>query len=253
MFSAKHNGGIRYTECLLNQQSVVQRALPVWKDINFADKRFVEMGCSSFAGYSPPAIFLGASVFESAEPEWDADLFISEPAGKKHLRTFHADLRTLCGERTDLDAVQKRLEGRFSISWCSFIAASITGPADMVMAQSVLEQVFPLEVTFTKLASIQVPAARVLYLVDFDNHYPTLNPFDDLCEVQPASYLERCEDAISGLHVNEVDYLFGEAGLVAATTPLRMIRPHGPVHESWTQHPPSEDLSTQLALFCDPA
>src|SRR3990170_2316185 len=75
--SAKHARGIRFAELLLRQEAIVRRQVP-WTNLDFESRRVVEIGCGPLAGFGPLAIFRGAASFESAEPEWDAELFASE-------------------------------------------------------------------------------------------------------------------------------------------------------------------------------
>lgn len=90
--SAKHTRGIRFAELLLRQEVIAQGAFAGWAPLQFEGKRVVEVGCGPLAGFGPLAIFCGAALFESAEPEWDPALFSSEQVRRKYLRTFHADL-----------------------------------------------------------------------------------------------------------------------------------------------------------------
>ena len=106
--SAKHGRGIRFAELLLRQEAVVRRHRP-WEPLDFAGKRVVEVGCGPLAGYGPLAIFCGAAAFESAEPEWDADLFHSREVTERYLRMFHADLVALYGPRMDFDCILPRV------------------------------------------------------------------------------------------------------------------------------------------------
>lgn len=108
IYSSKHGRGIRFAELLLRQEAVIRRAMP-WEPLDFDGRRVVEVGCGPLGGYGPLAIFCGASAFESAEPEWDPQLFESPEVTDKYQFIFYADLVALYGPRMDFAEFRKRL------------------------------------------------------------------------------------------------------------------------------------------------
>jgi hypothetical protein len=254
MSSAKHGRGIRFAELLLRQEAVARRHAP-WPPLDFEGRRVVEIGCGPLLGFGPLALFCGATSFESAEPEWDADLFFSAEVRDRYLRSFHADLCGLYGERMDFDAFTAVLKDRTVVHRGGFEAAPIAGTVDVVLSQSCIEHVFPLEATVAKLASIQGEATRFLHLVDFGNHYPTGNPFAGLYEQPPADYIARRGKAINLLRAPDVDGLFARHGIAVATIPSRVVRDSypGTIHPWWRERYDDEALFTQLALVVSPA
>src|SRR4051812_48425362 len=162
-----------------------------WPALDFSGKRVMEIGCGPLAGFGPLAIFCGARSFQSAEPEWDERLFFSDEISNRYLRVFHADLTALYGARMTFDQFSEALRSRILIHRAGFDRATIESPADIVLSQSCLEHVFPLDSTVEKLATIQSPQTRFLHLVDFGNHYPTGNAFDGLYEEPPEDYIAR--------------------------------------------------------------
>ena len=252
--SAKHARGIRFAELLLRQEAVVRRHM-AWEPLDFAGKRVVEIGCGPLAGFGPLAIFCGAVRFESAEPEWDESLFHSDAVSDRYLRVFHADLTALYGPRMDFAEFCRALRERLTVHRCGFEAAPIDGPADIVLSQSCLEHVFPLEATVEKLASIQTLQTRFLHLVDFGNHYPTGNPFDGLYEQPPADYIARRGRAINLLRAPDVLALFTRRGIAARSVASRTLRESyaGAIHAWWRERYDEAALFTQLALVVGPA
>ena len=252
--STKHGRGIRFAELLLRQEAVVRRHM-AWEPLDFAGKRVVEIGCGALAGFGPLAIFCGAVRFESAEPEWDESLFHSDAVSDRYLRVFHADLTALYGPRMDFAEFCRKLRERLTVHRCGFEAAPIDGPADIVLSQSCLEHVFPLEATVEKLASIQTLQTRFLHLVDFGNHYPTGNPFDGLYEQPPADYIARRGRAINLLRAPDVLALFTRRGIAARSVASRTLRESyaGAIHAWWRERYDEAALFTQLALVVGPA
>jgi hypothetical protein len=251
--SAKHGRGIRFAELLLRQEAVVRRVMP-WEPLDFEGRRVVEVGCGPLGGFGPLAVFCGAISFESAEPEWDPALFFSAEVRERYLRIFHADLCALYGPRMEFDAFVAALKKRLHVARCGFQAAPIEGPVDIVLSQSCLEHVFPLEAIVAKLAVIQSKSTRFLHLVDFGNHYPTGSPFDGLYEQPPADYIARRGKAINLARAPDVEAAFSRNGIAARLVPSRVMRDSysGAIHSWWRERYDDAALFTQLALVASP-
>ena len=250
MSSSKHTRGIRFAELLMRQEAVVTRCT-TWRTLDFADKHVVEVGCGPLAGYGPLAIFNGARSFSSAEPEWDPSLMFSATVIDKYLRILHADLVALYGPRMDFDTFLTALGERMAIARTGFEKADITEPADIVLSQSVLEHIFPLEDTIKKLADIQTPQTQFLHLVDFGNHYPTSNPFEGLYEQPAEAYIARRGKAINCLRMSDIAALFDQHEIAATAVPSRYVESSytGTISQWWRQKYENADLFTQLCLI----
>jgi hypothetical protein len=146
------------------------------------------------------------------------------------------------------------LRARMKIATCGFEESSIQGPVDIVLSQSVLEHVFPLEDTIAKLAQIQIAATKFLHLVDFGNHYPTTNPFQGLYDQPAADYSARRGKAINCLRMPDVAALFSRHGIAAAVIPSRIVDDgsNGAIHPWWRERYDDAALHTQLALVAGP-
>lgn len=247
--SAKHVRGIRYAEHLLRHEAIARRHVG-WKQLDFAGRRVVEIGCGPLAGYGPLAVFCGAASYQSAEPEWSGDLFFSEAVTSRYLKVLHADLTALYGERMSFPEFRTALRERMLIHVAPFDAAPIEGPVDVVLSQSVLEHVFPPEAVIDKLVAIHGPATRHLHLVDFGNHYPTAHAFDGLYDQDPDAYIRDRGKAINLLRVPDILRLFQSRGLPAVGIPIRALDVD-PVRVSpWWRRYETDDLRIQLALIC---
>lgn len=231
----------------------MRRHMP-WEALDFSGRRVVEIGCGPLAGFGPLSVFCGAEKFESAEPEWDGDLFFSDEVRDKYLRTFHSDLVALYGPRMVFDEFVGALASRMSIHRTGFERAPIEGPIDIVLSQSCLEHVFPLESILDKLAAIQTPTTRSLHLVDFGNHYPTINPFEGLYEQPPADYIARRGKAINLLRMTDVAEAFASRSAAPCVIPSRVANENYPgvIHPWWRERYDDAALFTQLALVAGP-
>jgi hypothetical protein len=254
IYSSKHGRGIRFAELLLRQEAVVRRAMP-WEPLDFDGRRVVEIGCGPLGGFGLLAIFCGATAFESAEPEWDPRLFESPEVVDKYHFIFYADLVALYGQRMDFAEFRKRLRERMNIQRCGFEKFVAGGKADIVISQSCLEHVFPIEGTMDKLAEIQTQATRFLHLVDFGNHYPTGNPLDGLYEQPRDDYIARRGKAMNLLRAPDIDALFKSRNIPARVVPSRNVKDtyRGTIHPWWRGRYDDAALFTQLALVASPA
>ena len=179
------------------------------------------------------------------------ELFESPDVAEKYLRVFHADLVALYGPRMDFAGISPEVcVERMHIQRSGFETARIEGNVDIVLSQSCLEHVFPIEGTLEKLAAIQTPRTRFLHLVDFGNHYPTGNPFDGLYEQPAADYIARRGKAMNLLRAPDISTLFAEFGIPARTIPSRIIDEgyRGSMHSWWRERYKDDALFTQLAL-----
>ncbi|MEM8970652.1 MAG: hypothetical protein AAGD43_01130 [Pseudomonadota bacterium] len=225
-----------------------------WTPIAFEGKHVVEIGCGPLGGFGPMAIFCGAEIFESAEPEWDPNLMFDPAVVEKYLRVFHADLTALYGERVNFNSFLELLEKRMRITRTGFESAAIPRTVDIVLSQSVLEHVFPLEDTIRKLSEIQSSDTQFLHLVDFGNHYPTAHPFEGLYDAPADDYIAKRGKAINCLRMSDLASAFEEASIAARFVPSRVVDiPYpGRVHSWWQDKYEAQDLATQLCLIAGP-
>lgn len=252
--SVKHRHGIRFAEFLLRQEAILTRAVG-WKPLDFEGANVVEIGCGPLAGYGPLAIFRGARNFASAEPEWDADLFRDASVADRYFRVMHADLTALYGPQMSFEEFYKALMDKITVYPVGFEAADFGIRPDIVLSQSCLEHVFPLDGTVRHLAKIQKPETRFLHLVDFGNHRLSHNPFDGLYERPPEDYIKERGKAMNLLRVSDVETLFNENGIAAHVIASRIIKEsyQGQIHPWWRERYDEAGLYTQLALVAGPA
>jgi hypothetical protein len=249
---ARQIPGIHFAELLSRQEAIIRRVAH-WEALDFEGKRVVEIGCGPLAGYGPLVVFCGAASFESAEPEWSWELFKSELISAQYLRVLHADLVALYGKRMDFRQFTGALKERMAIYKTSFESVPIKGPVDIVLSQSCLEHVFPLDAIVAMLAKLQNPATRFIHLVDFGNHYPTTNPFEGLYDDPPEVYLARRGQAINLKRAPELLDIFCAHGIAASCIPARVNDNYrGTVHPWWRERYDDSALFTHLALFAGP-
>lgn len=247
--STKHRRGIRFAELLMRQEAILQRAVG-WNPLTFEGTRTLEIGCGPLAGFGPIALFCGADSFESAEPEWDPELFFGPQIGEQYLLVLHADLVALYGPRMSYSRFRKLLTERMIIHRVGFQDAPIAKGVDVILSQSVLEHVFPLAATLDKLAAICSPHTRSMHLVDFGNHYPTEDPFAGLYEQPRDSYIARRGKAINLARSSDLVALFQERGIAARLVPTRVVPElyRGTLHPWWRGRYDDAALFTNHAL-----
>lgn len=135
-----------------------------------------------------------------------------------------------------------------------FDAAPIKDKADIVLSQSCLEHVFPLQETIEQLAKLQRPKTRFLHLVDFGNHYLSGNPFDGLYDQPPEVYIANRGKAINLMRCSDVERIFEESGISARLIPTRNMQAtyRGTIHPWWRERYDDGALFIQLALVAGP-
>lgn len=252
--SVKHRHGIRFAEFLLRQEAIATRAIG-WKPLDFEGADVLEVGCGPLAGYGPLAIFRGAKSFVSAEPEWDRALFRDPEIANRYFRVMHADLSALYGPRMSFEDFYRALADRITVHATGFESAQVDAQPDIVLSQSCLEHVFPLEGTVRRLAEVQKPETRFLHLVDFGNHALTQSAFDRLYDRPAADYIAEHGKAINMLRVSDIAEMFFANGIRASIIPSRVISENyeGEIHRWWRERYDDEALFTQLALVASPA
>ena len=252
--SVKHRHGIRFAEFLLRQEAILTREIG-WKPLDFGGADVVEIGCGPLCGYGPLAIFRGAKSFVSAEPEWGGELFRETSVVDRYFRVMHADLTALYGPRMSFDDFYHALMERIEVFPVGFEDADFEIKPDIVLSQSCLEHVFPLEGTVAHLAEIQKPDTRFLHLVDFGNHRLSQSPFDGLYELPPEDYLAKRGKAINMLRVSDVQDLFQANAISTQVVPSRIVKEsyQGHIHPWWLGRYDEAALYTQLALVAGPA
>ena len=132
------------------------------------------------------------------------------------MRVFHADLVGALRSAHGFRSISRGAPHAACRSIrAGFERAPIASLVDIVLSQSCLEHVFPLERDDREACSDSNAATRFLHLVDFGNHYPTGNPFDGLYEQPPADYIARRGQAINLLRGARRCDLFAQHGIAA--------------------------------------
>ena len=250
LLSPKYSRGIRFAEFLLRQEAILKRELD-WQPINFDDCRVVEVGCGPLAGFGPLALFCGAQSFESADPEWQAELFFSDQIRERYLPVLHADLTALFGARCDFSGFLKRLRSGLHIYTGPFEEAPIVPGIDVVLSQSVLEHVSHLDRLVAHLKYIQKPDAKFIHMVDFGNHYPTASPFDGLYDNEPQYYFAKRGLAINLKRSSDIESIFNDSSIPCRLVETRVLNDglSQRVHAWWARRYAQRALVTQHALI----
>jgi SAM-dependent methyltransferase len=235
----------------LNRYERILGRVADWAPIDFRDKDVLEVGAGPLALFGPLSIFLGARSYLSIDPDSKARPFDDLRLVGAYLKPMHADLSALFGERIDLPtfiaAVRERVEVRAAL----LMDVRDVGSFNIVLSNSCLEHVFPLEESVAHMARLMAPEARYLHMVNFGNHLPTPSPFEGMYDMPPQAYWARNRKTINLARLGDMRRAFEMAGLEPIVAPVSVMPAEDrfpPEDQVWARRSP-EDLWTRTALF----
>jgi hypothetical protein len=217
--SSKHMQSQRPYNFLNRYETIISRVLGDGYRLEFEGKRVLEIGCGPLLGWAPLAIFLGARDYLCVEPMFNPDILRESVVRERYLSPLHKDLMALYGPRMPFDEFAHRVVEGVNVECRELADADIDEPVDIVLSNSVLEHIFPFDVTIDKLRGISAPGSRFLHLVDFGNHRATRNPFDEIYGVEPGDYRARIDNSINLLRAPDMVRSFEASGFAVHLVP----------------------------------
>ena len=248
--SAKHMRPQRMFDYLSRYQAILKRHGD-WVDLDFAGQRVLELGCGPLAGWAPMAVFLGCQAYTCVEPMFNPAVLESSTVVEKYLLPLHKDLRAIYGAGVEFNRFLEALRMKVAVFKEEFLAASVDGPFDIVLSNSCLEHVFPLDATLRRLREVCRDGARFIHLVDFGNHRATRNPFDGMYSVQPRDYYRKFGKHINLLRAPDVLACLRDAGFETALVPYYTFQEfyRENIHPYWSDRYGERDLFLKTGLF----
>lgn len=249
--SAKHMRSQRPYDFLSRYEAIIDRVLGAGHKLDFEAKRVLEIGCGPLLGWAPLAIFLGARDCVSVEPMFNPDIIRHVTMRERYLLLQYKDLTALYGPRMEFEEFATKVLNGVRVERCGLADANIEEPVDIVLSNSVLEHIFPLDSAITKLREMSAPGSRFLHLVDFGNHRATRNPFDGVYAVEPDIYRARVDDSINLLRAPDMVTLFEASGFTANLVPY-YVSPEfhdGKICEYWRARYTDEVLFLKAAIL----
>lgn len=222
-----------------------------WEELDFSSKDVLEIGAGPFAFFGPLAVFLGARSYTSIDPDSAIQPFAGSRLVDAYLKPMHSDLVALYGERMSFQEFLEAVRARVVVRPVYILDAKDAGSFDIVLSNSCLEHVFPLEESLAQVTGLMRPGARYLHLVNFGNHLPTPSPFSEMYDLSREEYWARNRKTINLARLGDMHNAFLAAGLnptvVPVSTVLREDR-FEPRSKEWALRS-EQDLWTRTALF----
>ncbi len=184
-----------------------------WSPIDFSSKRVLELGSGPVLGWGPYAIFRGAQSYVGCDPSSNQDILKESRFVKRYCLPLYRDLSALFGTSLSFADFLEAMETNMQFESRKTLEADLEGPFDIVLSNSCLEHITPLQKTIDHIASLTAPGGRMLHLVDFGNHKATENPFEGLYNQPRQQYLETHGEHINLHRAPDVKSFLEQAGL----------------------------------------
>lgn len=252
--SPKHMRHQRVYDMLSRYETILARAIG-WPALDFAGRRVLELGCGPMLGWAPLALFCGAERVVAVDPEWEPAVLRHPLVAKRYLGGLFKDLSAVYGPRVSFEDFREGIATRCEAIPATLLEARLEGPFDIVLSNSCLEHIVPLDRSLQRLAEISAPDCRFLHLVDFGNHRATRNPFDDIYDRDPETYASTFGTHINLLRGPDMLRLFEAAGLPAVLVPYYSQADDydGGIAACWRDTFSDEELFLKAALIASPA
>lgn len=253
MASPKEMRQSRMLDYLGRYDYILKKNLPGWIPLSFEKKKILEIGSGATMGWAPIAAFLGCESYVCCEPMFNEAIRSDVRFQNLYLKKMHRDL--LCpmfGPRLSFDQFLKRIDERVRVERQAYHSMNHSGSYDVMLSNSVLEHVFPLNDTLDRMRAESASGCRYLHDVDFGNHAPTEWPFENIYDAPMASATKKHLGNINLFRVSDVHEMFLKAGFDSQFVPIVRIDPDSSVnmiHSDWTDRYDMENLNVKTAFF----
>ncbi|MGE4220505.1 MAG: methyltransferase domain-containing protein [Alphaproteobacteria bacterium] len=239
----------KLVDFLNRYEMILERAVD-WRRLDFEGARVLELGAGPLLGWGPLALFRGASQFVAVDPGWRPEVLNDPEIAKAYFRPLWRDLSAIYGPRMDFPVFMQALRERAAAYAAPAHAAALDGHFDIVLSNSCLEHIAPLDETLKRIADLTAEGGRFLHLVDFGNHRPTPGPFDGLYDRTPEAARRRRRD-INLLRASDILHMFEANDTATALVPYASVAPDeiGPVDPAWRAQYDDATLAIKTAIF----
>ncbi len=251
--SGKHARPQRPYDYLSRYEAILKRAIG-WQPLEFRDRAALEVGCGPLLGFAPLAVFLGCRTFVGIEPDADLSALHDPRIRERYLLKLFKDLTGIYGSGPTFPEFIANLESRVSLRREFVESVHADELFDIVLSNSTLEHLVPLEPSIRRLLQLQAHGARFLHLVDFGNHRETRNPFAGMYVVEPDEYRRRHGSGINLARAPDVKAAFANCGADVAVVPYYSFREFYDERPLawWTDRYSEEELFLKAAVVCSP-
>lgn len=250
--SSKHMRSQRLYDFLSRYETIIAKNHS-WVPIDFKGRNVIEIGTGPAMGWAPLAVFLGCAHFTCIEPFYNPGILDSPIFIRQYLLGVHKDLTALYGQRMTFEIFLKYLKERVRIVRKKFLEADTDGPFEVVLSNSCLEHIHPLDATIQRLKSLSAQNCRFIHVVDFGNHLQPEHPFNDIYIVKPEEYFAKHGKNINLHRASDVLEILRNAGFDTSLTPWYYYKNfyyQKPI-TYWTNQYSEEDLFLKCGIFSD--
>jgi hypothetical protein len=246
VIGSKYMRGQRMTDFLVRYKTIVQRHHPLW-NLDFNNKKVLEIGGGPVLGWAPLAIFLGCRRYVHIEPMYNPKI-LEHPNTKKLFMYIYKDLIALYGERMSFTDFLKALDEKVVVR--KMYLEDFTGEDgfEIVLSNSTLEHIGDLDQAFKQLKKITVDGSAFLHLVDFGNH-KSEQVFSGVYDRTPEEYFKQHGNNLNLLKPSDMLKLLNSNGLPAELIPYYHMEYTGAIHEYWAQRYNEDELFLKVCLF----
>ena len=245
----RHSRMLDY-QCRYNY--LLHEKLSDWHPLAFEKKSILEIGSGATMGWAPVAVFQGCESYVCCEPMFNEDIR-NDKRFHLYLEKMHRDL--LCpmfGPRLSFDQFLKRMDNCVQVERQVYHAMDYSGSYDLILSNSVLEHVFPLDATLNRMWDESLSGCRYLHDVDFGNHAPTKFPFENIYDTAIEIAKRSHEGNINLFRARDVQEKFLEVGFGSQFVPVVRVKLgdyENKIHCDWTDRYEEEELNIKTALF----
>jgi len=238
---------------LSRYEAILARTI-AWKPLEFEDRVVLEFGCGLHLGFGPLAVFRGAR-FVGVDPALHTEALDSRVMQERYFRPLHKDLSAIFGDRGSFADFLETLRNMVTMIPGTLLDAEMVAKADVILSNSTLEHIHPLDPSLRRLRILAAEGARFLHLVDFGNHRKTPDPFEEIYGQPPDVYVSKYGQHINLIRPNEMLALVRAARFDVELVPYyradEAARP--PLDPQWQAKLASEDLFLKAGLIAGAA
>lgn len=234
----------------LNRYEMILERTIGWRRLDFEGARVLELGAGNLLGWGPLALFRGASQYVAVDPGWRPEVLDDPMVARAYFRPLWRDLSAVYGPRMDYPAFMRALKERVEAHAAPALVAPLGGAFDILLSNSCLEHISPLEETLARIVHLTRETSRFVHLVDFGNHRSTAGPFDGIYDLPHAVARQRRQD-INLLRASDLLDMFRTTGVAVAMVPYASAAPDEicPIHPDWSARYDEETLALKTAIF----
>lgn len=220
-----------------------------WRPLDFIDRDVLEIGCGPMLGFGPLAIFRGCRSYTAIEPGYLPEVTYHLGAERYYL-SVHKDLSAIYGPRMEYETFRALLRDRVRIVARELTAADAPARADIVLSNSALEHLIPLNPSVAAIVAHSGKSARFLHLADFGNHRASRSPFSGMYSIPPDEYHRRHGRGINLARGKDMVAAFRAAGIEAGLQPYYSFPEfhEEPIHSWWRERYTLEELFLKAGL-----